>query len=149
MLILAIHQTPRVTQEKYEEVVRRLTGKTHGFQRLCQAVRFGGFASSLGCARGWDCRADGPVPDLRAMQIGASRPAVLCALRARGVETDHIENPRRGGGSRRIDLSGPGALGACVLILEQLGAGGDAVAERRPLLARDMLLAHPRTSAPR
>jgi hypothetical protein len=28
MLILAIHQTPSLTQEKYEEVVRRLTGKT-------------------------------------------------------------------------------------------------------------------------
>jgi hypothetical protein len=27
MLILAIHQTPSLTQEKYEEVVRRLTGK--------------------------------------------------------------------------------------------------------------------------
>jgi hypothetical protein len=28
MLILAIHQTPSLTQEKYEEVVRRLTGKS-------------------------------------------------------------------------------------------------------------------------
>lgn len=28
MLILAIHQTPSLTQEKYEQVVRRLTGKT-------------------------------------------------------------------------------------------------------------------------
>lgn len=28
MLILAIHQTPSLTQERYEEVVRRLTGKT-------------------------------------------------------------------------------------------------------------------------
>jgi hypothetical protein len=28
MLILAIHQTPSLTQEKYEEVVRCLTGKT-------------------------------------------------------------------------------------------------------------------------
>ena len=28
MLILAIHQTPSLTQDKYEEVVRRLTGKT-------------------------------------------------------------------------------------------------------------------------
>jgi hypothetical protein len=28
MLILAIHQTPSLTQKKYEEVVRRLTGKT-------------------------------------------------------------------------------------------------------------------------
>jgi hypothetical protein len=27
MLILAIHQTPTLTQERYEEVVRRLTGK--------------------------------------------------------------------------------------------------------------------------
>ena len=27
MLILAIHQTPSLTQEKYEQVVRRLTGK--------------------------------------------------------------------------------------------------------------------------
>jgi hypothetical protein len=27
MLVLAIHQTPSLTQEKYEEVVRRLTGK--------------------------------------------------------------------------------------------------------------------------
>jgi hypothetical protein len=28
MLILAIHQTPSLTRERYEEVVRRLTGKT-------------------------------------------------------------------------------------------------------------------------
>jgi hypothetical protein len=28
MLILAIHQTPSLTQERYEEVVRRLTGKS-------------------------------------------------------------------------------------------------------------------------
>jgi hypothetical protein len=28
MLILAIHQTPSLTQQKYEEVVRRLTGKS-------------------------------------------------------------------------------------------------------------------------
>jgi hypothetical protein len=28
MLILAIHQTPTLTQERYEEVVRRLTGKS-------------------------------------------------------------------------------------------------------------------------
>jgi hypothetical protein len=28
MLILAIHQVPSLTQEKYEEVVRRLTGKS-------------------------------------------------------------------------------------------------------------------------
>jgi hypothetical protein len=28
MLILAIHQTPSLTQEGYEEVVRRLTGKS-------------------------------------------------------------------------------------------------------------------------
>jgi hypothetical protein len=27
MLILAIHQTPSLTRERYEEVVRRLTGK--------------------------------------------------------------------------------------------------------------------------
>jgi hypothetical protein len=27
MLILAIHETPSLTQERYEEVVRRLTGK--------------------------------------------------------------------------------------------------------------------------
>ncbi|MFL5854480.1 MAG: hypothetical protein ACJ77G_18650 [Solirubrobacteraceae bacterium] len=27
MLILAIHETPTLTQERYEEVVRRLTGK--------------------------------------------------------------------------------------------------------------------------
>jgi hypothetical protein len=30
MLIIAVHQTPSLTQEKYEEVVRRLTnGKSH------------------------------------------------------------------------------------------------------------------------
>jgi hypothetical protein len=28
MLILAIHQTPSLTQQTYEEVIRRLTGKT-------------------------------------------------------------------------------------------------------------------------
>jgi hypothetical protein len=28
MLILAIHQTPTLTRERYEEVVRRLTGKS-------------------------------------------------------------------------------------------------------------------------
>ena len=28
MLILAIHQTPTLTQERYEEVVRRLTGRS-------------------------------------------------------------------------------------------------------------------------
>lgn len=28
MLILAVHQTPSLTQERYEEVVRRLTGKS-------------------------------------------------------------------------------------------------------------------------
>jgi hypothetical protein len=28
MLILAIHQTPSLTQERYDEVVRRLTGKS-------------------------------------------------------------------------------------------------------------------------
>ncbi len=28
MLILAIHQTPSLTQQRYEEVVRRLTGKS-------------------------------------------------------------------------------------------------------------------------
>jgi hypothetical protein len=28
MLILAIHQTPSLTQAKYEKVVRRLTGKS-------------------------------------------------------------------------------------------------------------------------
>jgi hypothetical protein len=27
MLVLAIHQTPSLTQQRYEEVVRRLTGK--------------------------------------------------------------------------------------------------------------------------
>jgi hypothetical protein len=27
MLILAVHQTPSLTQERYEDVVRRLTGK--------------------------------------------------------------------------------------------------------------------------
>jgi hypothetical protein len=27
MLIMAVHQTPSLTQEKYEEVVRRLTGR--------------------------------------------------------------------------------------------------------------------------
>ena len=28
MLIMAVHQTPSLTQERYEEVVRRLTGKS-------------------------------------------------------------------------------------------------------------------------
>jgi len=28
-LMLAVHQVPSLTQEKYEEVVRRLTGKSH------------------------------------------------------------------------------------------------------------------------
>ncbi len=28
MLILAVHQTPSLTQQRYEEVVRRLTGKS-------------------------------------------------------------------------------------------------------------------------
>lgn len=28
MLILAIHRAPSLTQERYEEVVRRLTGKS-------------------------------------------------------------------------------------------------------------------------
>ena len=27
MLVMAVHQTPSLTQERYEEVVRRLTGK--------------------------------------------------------------------------------------------------------------------------
>ena len=29
MLILAVHQVPSLTKERYEEVVRRLTGKPH------------------------------------------------------------------------------------------------------------------------
>ena len=37
MLILAIHQTPSLTQEKYEEVVRRLTGKS-GMEPLWSPV---------------------------------------------------------------------------------------------------------------
>jgi len=29
MLVMAVHQVPSLTQERYEEVVRRLTGKDH------------------------------------------------------------------------------------------------------------------------
>ena len=29
MLIMAVHQTPSLTRERYEEVIRRLTGKSH------------------------------------------------------------------------------------------------------------------------
>jgi hypothetical protein len=29
MLIMAVHQTPSLTRARYEEVVRRLTGKSH------------------------------------------------------------------------------------------------------------------------
>ena len=83
MLIMAVHQTPSLTQERYEEVVRRLTNGKRRFESTADLPFDGLLMHVTGQGRNGFC-----VVDVFASEeaVGAFNAAMVSIPREVGIE---------------------------------------------------------------